>query len=78
VLFSITGKGSDDPAINSQLKFEWSQVAGMPVALLNRNSATTQVILLSAVRPQTITLRLSVIDQDGTASFDDVNITVTP
>ncbi|MDP1699224.1 MAG: M36 family metallopeptidase [Xanthomonadaceae bacterium] len=74
-IFAITGKGSDDPAVNSQLQFEWSQVAGMPVAILDKNKATARVIL---VREQTITLRLKVTTPDNKTSFDDVNITVTP
>jgi len=74
-IFSITGKGSNDPAVNSQLQFEWSQVAGMPVAILDKTKATARVIL---VREQTITLRLKVTTPDNKTSFDDVNITVTP
>lgn len=74
-IFAITGKGSDDPAVNSQLQFEWSQVAGMPVAILDKDKATARVIL---IREQTITLRLKVTAPGGKTSFDDVNITVTP
>jgi len=74
-ILSITGKGSNDPAVNSQLQFEWSQVAGMPVAILDKTKATARVIL---VREQTITLRLKVTTPDNKTSFDDVNITVTP
>ena len=74
-IFAITGKGSDDPAVNNQLQFEWSQVAGLPVAILDKNKATARVIL---VREQTITLRLKVTAPGGKTSFDDVNITVTP
>ncbi|PKM05771.1 MAG: aldo/keto reductase [Gammaproteobacteria bacterium HGW-Gammaproteobacteria-4] len=74
-IFAITGKGSDDPAVNSQLQFEWSQVAGIPVAILDKDKATARVIL---IREQTITLRLKVTAPGGKTSFDDVNITVTP
>lgn len=74
-IFSITGKGSDDPAVNSQLQFEWSQVAGLPVAILDKTKATARVIL---IREQTITLRLKVTAPGGKTSTDEVNITVTP
>lgn len=74
-IFSITGTGSDDPDVNSTLTFEWSQVDGLPVAILNKNSATAKLII---VRPQTFTLRLKVTAPDGTMSTDDVQITVTP
>jgi len=74
-IYPITGKGSDDPAINSQLQFEWSQVSGFPVAILNKNSASAKLIV---IRPQTFTLRLKVTAPGGKTSFDDVNITVTP
>lgn len=74
-IYPITGKGSDDPDINSTLQFAWSQVDGLPVVILDKDKPTARLVI---VRPQTFTLRLQVTAPDGSVSTDDVQITVNP
>jgi len=70
--------GSTDPAFNATLTFDWTQVAGTPVAILKANTAAPKVILAALGVARTVTLRVKVTAPDGKTSTDDLNINIQP
>jgi len=73
----ITGSG-DDPD-GRILRYTWTQLPGGPViAIANGNTATVNFTAPAVTSPTTITLRLSVMDDFGDSTWDDVVITVMP
>jgi hypothetical protein len=68
--------GSSDPVFNATLSFDWTQVAGTPVAILKSNTATPKVVLARIGVDRTVTLRVKVTDQNGKTSTDELNINI--
>jgi hypothetical protein len=68
--------GSSDPAFNATLSFDWTQVAGTPVAILKSNTAAPKVVLARLGVSRTVTLRLKVTDPNGKSSTDELNINI--
>ncbi|MGD8642514.1 MAG: PKD domain-containing protein, partial [Gammaproteobacteria bacterium] len=77
-LVVIEGSGTDsDGTVNG---YQWSQLAGssVNVTLNNANTAAVSFNAPTVTANTTITLRLTVTDNDGATDFDDVNVTITP
>lgn len=68
--------GSSDPVFNATLSFDWTQVAGMPVAILKSNTATPKVVLARIGVDRTVTLRVKATDPNGKTSTDELNINI--
>lgn len=78
-LYQLAGSGADsDGDIKS---YQWQQVSGSEVQLLNANQPTANftaptVSVISG--SQTLTFELSVTDNQGAITVDSVDITVIP
>jgi hypothetical protein len=72
--FPLDGSGSSDPDGPSGLTFQWVQVAGPATSIADPKKAKTTVAGRSG--PATLTYRLTVTDQFGRSSSDDVTVTV--
>jgi hypothetical protein len=73
--FTLDGSGSTDPDGASGLTFRWVQIAGPTSSIQDPKKATTTVA--GQTGPKTLTYRLTVTDQFGRSSSDDVTVTVT-
>jgi serine protease len=73
---TITGSGSDsDGNITS---YAWSRVAGPMVTFNPANTAVVSFTAPSLTATQTVTLQLTVADNDGATDSDEVDITILP
>ena len=76
-LVTLIGSGTDvDSGVAS---YTWSQVSGLPVIFTDTATATTSFtapFVLLQDGPQTIVLRLTVVDNEGSSVSDDVSIVV--
>lgn len=70
---NITGSGTDSDGTIST--YAWTQVSGAIATLAN---ASTGVLGLSGLISGTYSFRLTVTDDAGATSFDDVNVIVNP
>jgi serine protease len=75
-MVQITGSGSDaDGSIDS---YAWSQFNGPSVTLSGADSSTVQFTAPTVTTEDSITLRLTVADNDGAQASDDVLVTILP
>ena len=74
----LTGSGTDTDG--TIVSYQWSQVSGTPVTLLNANTAsinfTTPVVLVGSSNPGLLTFRLIVTDNEGGTASDDIIVSV--
>jgi L-fucose isomerase-like protein len=70
---NITGSGTDSDGTIST--YAWTQISGVAVTLANAN---TNVLGLSGLISGNYSFRLTVTDDAGANSFDDVNVVVNP
>ena len=70
--FNLSGTGSGSFLVNPQ----WSQIAGPLITIDDDTNLTTEILGYTA--GNTYTFRLSATCNDGTALFEDVDITVEP
>lgn len=72
---NLSGSGSTDPD-SDPLTYQWSQIAGPSVTLLNSNTVNCSFVAPQVASNQTVTIRLTVDDGNGGSDTDDVVITV--
>jgi len=72
--FTLNGSGSTDPDGTSGLTFQWVQIAGPASSIQDPKKAITTVA--GQPGPKTLTYRLTVTDQFGRSSSDEVTVTV--
>ena len=73
---NLNGTGSVDPD-GSIAVFEWTQISGSPVALVNPNTAKPYFETPSDTESaETLTFQLKVTDNGGLEATDDISITV--
>jgi gliding motility-associated-like protein len=70
---NINGSGSDSDG--SIVSYNWTKVSGPNVTITNPNNST---VTLTNLLEGTYSFRLTVTDDDGASSSDDVNVTVSP
>ena len=75
VTVNLSGSGSTDPE-SDPLTYQWSQIGGPSVTLLNSNTVNCSFVAPQVSSTQTITVRLTVDDGNGGSDTDDVVITV--
>lgn len=75
VTVNLSGSGSSDPE-SDPLTYQWSQIGGPSVTLLNSNTVNCSFVAPQVSSTQTVTIRLTVDDGNGGSDFDDVVITV--
>lgn len=68
---TLTGTGTDSDG--TIVSYGWTKVSGALVTLVNQ---FTSILTINALLPGTYVFRLRVIDNDGTAAYDDVTVTV--
>ncbi|WP_373500734.1 hypothetical protein [Desulfococcus sp.] len=74
VRITLNGSGSHDPYIGIA-GYRWEQVSGAAVSLETPNAAETEFVMPASVRAgDRMTFRLTVTDQLGLASADEVDI----
>ena len=62
----------------SIVQYQWTQIAGSTIALLGANSANASFTTPTLTEAQTLTLQLTVIDNEAATATDTVNIIVNP
>lgn len=75
-LVSLTGSGSDEDG--SIASYAWSQTAGASVSLSRADQAEASFSAPSLDDAETLSFRLTVIDNEGGSSTDDVSVAVSP
>lgn len=58
--------------------YTWSQVSGQAVSLTTTNNATLTFTAPSLTEPSTLTFSVTVADNDGAETVDEVNVLVNP
>ena len=71
---SITGTASDTDGVISS--YQWTQLSGTTLTLFDANTATLSFTVPAVSLGTTLTFRLTVTDNDGDSSSDDVSIFV--
>ncbi len=72
---SLLGSGSDEDG--SIVSYSWSQITGTTVELAGENNSTATFLTPNIDTNETLTFKLEVTDNEGMASSDTVDITVT-
>ena len=73
---TLAGSGSD--ADGSIARYQWTQMAGTTVSLLNADQASASFVAPTGNASVTLTFRLTVTDDDGATASDEVSVTVQP
>jgi len=71
---NLNGEGSNDPD-GLIVTYAWTKISGGPCTIANASAAATGVSGLAA---GTYVFRLTVTDNDGSSSTDDVTVTINP
>ena len=72
---SLLGSGSDEDG--SIVSYSWTQITGTTVELAGENNSTATFMTPNIDTNETLTFKLEVTDNEGMASSDTVDITVT-
>jgi hypothetical protein len=72
---SLLGSGSDEDG--SIASYSWTQLTGTTVELVSENNSTATFLTPNIDTNETLTFKLEVTDNEGMASSDTVDVTVT-
>jgi hypothetical protein len=78
IVVTLAGQASDPDADGVLVSYAWSQLSGTPVALNGGNSLTASFTAPTLKQAEVLSFRLSVTDDEGGVSTDDVSVTVNP
>ncbi len=71
---TLSGGGSDNDG--TVASYRWEQIAGPPVAISNKSQPSASFVAPEVDEPVALTFRLTVVDNDGAPTSDEVAITV--
>ena len=71
---ALDGTGSDNDG--TVAGYRWEQITGPPVALSNESQASASFVAPEVDEPVALTFRLTVADNDGATTSDEIAITV--
>lgn len=74
---TLNGSGSTDPD-GRITSYSWTQLAGTAVTLTGSSEAIATFAAPDVTDPETLTFRLTVVDDDRAAAEDDVTVEVVP
>ena len=77
VLVELDGSGSRGGGV-AITSYAWAQTAGMPVTLTNADQAKASFVAPDVTAQQTLTFRLTIVNNLGNADSDSTDVTVQP